>query len=701
MFLLFFLQPSCKKTDKEEPVVIKEVVAEKKNVKTYEIVDIITKQGLSDKYNATFGSLSIELIKTSDTTLSFYVPDVAEGSATLKFALATLDFNVSKTIAPEENVVITTLNQNFNAQLQTVPSSTPEQTADIDSAKRLRQDVLELFKLLTPEQKTEALLIYEANKAAFQELANSLKDLDAGTTMRIQSACPKTNFKNFYSCTGKNLGDASQALKNSFKRLSKLLLMSAASASLAPFSLGLSSFGAVVSGGAAFYLSLTETFPAFLKFKNALFPYLEARWVFSKALFEVVVADFNSEVSTNLNLAPKFRTLTAADGAVDAGVDFFINSMKSLEEYWNKLTAIFGQYPSYKNNETATTLATADITISGVSNPSVQYVGHTNQSVTFKSTSGKNESFSYKVKVTKEGFVEEKTLSALVKVNCPTITFSTNMGADGSIAIQNVQGGVAPYMYSLANSPYQSNIIFVGPYVSGNSYLVKVKDANNCETTETRIISKEPCGNFANITDARDGEVYKIVQIGSQTWFAENLRASKYRNNAPITNITDNTQWTNNTSGGWCYNKNDPAYNGVYGKLYNWYAVVNAAQICPAGWHVPTYAEWTTLVNYLGGTEVAGGKMKTTGTQYWVGGYDTPFNKDATNSSCFSALPGGSRDQFGDFGSPGSMASFWSVTESGTINNYVWTCNLRYETGGSDLYDSNKKFGLSVRCLKD
>ena len=488
--------------------------------------------------------------------------------------------------------------------------------------------------------------------------------------MRIQSVCPKTNFKEYYTCTGKNLGDAAKALKQSSKDFLFMLGAAGVAAYLAPASFGLSAFGTVLGGGTAAYLFMTETYPAFLKFKNALFPYLEARWIFSKALFEVVVADFNSEVSTNLNLAPKFRTLTSADGAVGTGVNFFINSMKTLEEYWNKLTAVFGKYPLYKNNETATTLATADITISSVSNSNVKYVGHTNQSVTFKSTSGKNEAFKYKVTVTKEGFTEEKTLSAQVTVNCPTIPFATNRSVDGSIAIQNVQGGVAPYLYSLANSPFQSNIVFVGPYVSGNSYLVKVKDANNCETTETRIISKEPCGNLATITDGRDEKVYKTVQIGSQVWMAENLNY-----------VTGNN---------WCYDDN-PSNCNIYGRLYDWQTANNA---CPSGWHLPSDAEWINLTDFLGGAIIAGGKLKTMGTQYW----ESP-NTDATNSSCFSGIPGGTRLFNGSFGNLGKRSEWWSSTEFGSN---AWARYLGYNFGdiGAANY-GDKADGRSVRCVKN
>jgi uncharacterized protein (TIGR02145 family) len=198
---------------------------------------------------------------------------------------------------------------------------------------------------------------------------------------------------------------------------------------------------------------------------------------------------------------------------------------------------------------------------------------------------------------------------------------------------------------------------------------------------------------YGSVSDI-DGNTYKTIQIGTQVWMAENLRTTKYRNNTPITNITDNTQWQNNTTGAWSYYNNDATKNNPYGKLYNWYAVVNSNGICPTGWHVPSDAEWTTLTTFLGGETVAGGKMKSTGTQYW----QSP-NSDATNSSGFSGLPGGFRDYNGAIGSIGYGGYWWSSTENGTYD--AWDRNLGYSNGGVGRPYDNKTFGFSVRCLRD
>src|SRR5690606_33259564 len=105
-----------------------------------------------------------------------------------------------------------------------------------------------------------------------------------------------------------------------------------------------------------------------------------------------------------------------------------------------------------------------------------------------------------------------------------------------------------------------------------------------------------------------------------------------------IPQVTDPTIWGNLTTGAWCYYNNDPANEIIYGKLYNWYAVNDPRGLAPVGWHIPSDSEWTILTDYLGGFEVAGGKMKETGTTHWA----NP-NIGADNSSGFTGLPGGYR----------------------------------------------------------
>ena len=199
-----------------------------------------------------------------------------------------------------------------------------------------------------------------------------------------------------------------------------------------------------------------------------------------------------------------------------------------------------------------------------------------------------------------------------------------------------------------------------------------------------------------------DGYTYTSIVLGNgQEWMAENLRTTSYANGDPIPNITNNTEWSNLTTGAWSHYNNNSQYENPYGKLYNWYTVVDTRNVCPTGWHVPSDAEWSTFINYLdpnadGGNNnnTAGGKMKSTGTQYW----QSP-NTDATNESGFSGLPGGSRYGNGAFSAIGLYGYWWSSTETdaGTARSRY----LLYDAGLVGRPSLNKPNGFSVRCLRD
>ncbi|MBU1369589.1 MAG: fibrobacter succinogenes major paralogous domain-containing protein [Bacteroidetes bacterium] len=184
--------------------------------------------------------------------------------------------------------------------------------------------------------------------------------------------------------------------------------------------------------------------------------------------------------------------------------------------------------------------------------------------------------------------------------------------------------------------------------------------------------------------DSRDGKTYTTIEIGSQTWFAENLNYE-----------TSNSWWYNSSS----------ANGNIYGRLYTWAAAMNGESssnsvpsgvqgICPDGWHLPSDAEWSVLTDYLGGEDVAGGKMKEVGTAHWY----SP-NTGATNSSGFTALPGGYRNSNGSFYDLGRSGDWWSATE--TISTAAWRRSLDYSNGNVYRYSASKVGGFSVRCVRD
>lgn len=215
------------------------------------------------------------------------------------------------------------------------------------------------------------------------------------------------------------------------------------------------------------------------------------------------------------------------------------------------------------------------------------------------------------------------------------------------------------------------------------------------------------CPGTPTVTDI-DGNVYHTVQIGTQCWTQSNLKTSKYRNGDTLPTGLSNTAWENTTAGAYVINNNDPLNDGLYGKLYNHYAVVDSRGLCPTGWHVATDGEWNILVKYLDPnadtlclhcwqSSVAGGMLKSTITQPTPGGWATP-NIGATNSSGFTAGPGGRMHPDGSFDPVGGNGSWWSSSFSGL---YAWNRNLHEFSGGIYKPNGLRTVGFSVRCLKE
>jgi uncharacterized protein (TIGR02145 family) len=200
----------------------------------------------------------------------------------------------------------------------------------------------------------------------------------------------------------------------------------------------------------------------------------------------------------------------------------------------------------------------------------------------------------------------------------------------------------------------------------------------------------------------QEGTVYKTIVIGTQEWMAENLNTSIYRNGDAIPTGLSNSEWENTLitqQGAWAYYDNDASYACPYGKLYNWYACTDARQLCSVGWHVPTYGEWSVLETYLGGEDVAGGKMKTTGTIEAATGLWYLPNTVATNSSGFSGAPAGGRDNIGVYRGLG-LSGNWR-TSSEFDADQAWVSFLFNTVGTSYKINGDKQAGLSVRCLRD
>ena len=181
-------------------------------------------------------------------------------------------------------------------------------------------------------------------------------------------------------------------------------------------------------------------------------------------------------------------------------------------------------------------------------------------------------------------------------------------------------------------------------------------------------VKSQQIGSF---TDSRDGKTYKTVKIGTQTWMAENLAYKPISGNY------------------WAYDNNSSNVS-KYGYLYDWKTAKN---VCPSGWHLPSDAEWTQLIEYLGGSEIAGKKMKSTS------GWNE--NGNGTNQSGFNGFPCGFRNGDGKYSDVGYYASWWGSAESSTDTEIAWGKNLNFDNSKVLFNDGYKWRGFSVRCLKD
>jgi uncharacterized protein (TIGR02145 family) len=216
-------------------------------------------------------------------------------------------------------------------------------------------------------------------------------------------------------------------------------------------------------------------------------------------------------------------------------------------------------------------------------------------------------------------------------------------------------------------------------------------------TTKVSGVMFNPNLTYGTLTDI-EGKSYKTIPIGIQVWMAENLKTTKFNDGTAIPLLTNNAEWTNAVTSAYSwFDNNDSIYENIYGAFYNWFAV-NTGKLCPTGWHVPSDSEWQLLVNYLGGSAIAGSKVKEIGTNNWA----LP-NKDATNSSGFTSLPAGMRGSVdGTFGGQGFYGGWWSATELNTSPlGAAWSRWIHADTTVLARSEIFKKDGFAVRCIKN
>jgi uncharacterized protein (TIGR02145 family) len=219
-------------------------------------------------------------------------------------------------------------------------------------------------------------------------------------------------------------------------------------------------------------------------------------------------------------------------------------------------------------------------------------------------------------------------------------------------------------------------------------------------------IQLSSCGGASKDGTSKDEtskeNTIKEVTIGKQVWMSENLNVDKFRNGEIIPEVKSEKEWISagqNKQPAWCYYNNNPDNGERYGKLYNWFAVNDPRGLAPAGFKVPTDDEWSRLIDFLGGKSLAEKSMKS--IKFWA-----DIEKDGivrsgngTNESGFAGLPGGSRSSIGDFSNVGGFGGWWSSSEYGT--SFACYRYLFYNDGNAYQNYYDKRFGFSVRCLRD
>lgn len=219
--------------------------------------------------------------------------------------------------------------------------------------------------------------------------------------------------------------------------------------------------------------------------------------------------------------------------------------------------------------------------------------------------------------------------------------------------------------------------------------------------SQQSVVTGAPCGGDSTLF--WDGHSYALVEVAGECWLAENLRSTHYRNGEPIDGPLTDAFWGATESGAWAvYGSGESTvYDGSgdeianladYGRLYNWWAVVDERGLCPFGWHVPTEDDWDHLSLTFGGDLESGAALKASpdDTPAWTG----------TNESGFSALPAGKRDDgLGHYSHGTTHAHFWSATSSGSL--YGWSRLMYTNFDNISPASEYKNEGLSVRCLKN
>jgi uncharacterized protein (TIGR02145 family) len=403
--------------------------------------------------------------------------------------------------------------------------------------------------------------------------------------------------------------------------------------------------------------------------------------------------------ATNINV-----TSATLNGSVNAN---YLSTVVTFE---------YGTTTSYGSSGTATQ---SPVTGNANTNVSADITGLTEATIyhyRLKATNFLGTTYGGDMIFTTLGQVPTVTTLAATNIKIMSATLIGSVNANYSSTIVTFEYGTTTNYGSIATatqSPVTGNAITnVSANITGLTaatiYHYRIKAVNSLGTTYGSDLTFTTFSS--NIITDIDGNIYNIITIGTQIWMKENLKTTKYSNGNLVGTTTPATLDISSESTPkyqWAYSSNESNVM-TYGRLYTWYAVIDSRNVCPTGWHVPTDAEWTTLINYItingygyggSGNDIAKSLAATSGWTTWGVAGTVGNDQASNNTSGFTALPSGYRLYSGAFLSIGDNGHWWSASEFDATNALVFTIEYNNSNVGSSMDEKN--IGFSVRCLRN
>jgi uncharacterized protein (TIGR02145 family) len=247
-------------------------------------------------------------------------------------------------------------------------------------------------------------------------------------------------------------------------------------------------------------------------------------------------------------------------------------------------------------------------------------------------------------------------------------------------------------LFELINTPLCLNQFF---YTTVLVILIPTPACNKYEWTLDHPIVFNPETQYGCVADV-EGNIYKTIHVDNKWWMAQNLATTLFNDGDSIPYVVSDSEWDTIDKSAYCWSENDQdLYGEIFGGLYNWHAVASE-KLCPEGWHVPSDSEWSSFIEFIGGMNSAGKKLREVGLTHW-----TSSESKATNEFGFTAIPGGYRSESGSYWDIGSYAYWWTSTEDTVLTDWAIYWHIPY--GDSTIRKKIREFrnGFSVRCVKD